>query len=98
MIIVCKDFEFDNKTLAAQNYSSLNFDDDTTLPSSIAREMDTSTMNAYRSETNGFSIKYTDTLIFDLHIAKSFDEYTSQEEMEFSPEEYENLIAWLSSP
>ena len=40
MIVVCKDFEFDGKTLSEQNYSSLNFDDDTTLPSSIVREMD----------------------------------------------------------
>lgn len=98
MVIVCKDFEFDGKTLISQNYSSLNFDDDTTLPSSIVREMDSSTMNTYRNENNGLGIKYTDTLIFDLHIAKSFDEYTSQEEMEFSPDEYDALIAWLSSP
>ena len=72
MVIVCKDFEFDGKTLISQNYSSLNFDDDTTLPSSIVREMDSSTMNTYRNENNGLGIKYTDTLIFDLHIAKSF--------------------------
>ena len=88
MIVVCKDFEFDGKTLSEQNYSSLNFDDDTTLPSSIVREMDSSTMNTYRNETNGFGIKYSDTLVFDIHIAKSFDEYTSQEEMEFTPDEY----------
>ena len=98
MIVVCKDFEFDGKTLAGQNYSSLNFDDDTTLPSSIVREMDSGSMNQYRTEVNGFGIKYTDTLVFDLHIAKSFDEYTSQEEMEFTPDEYDNLLAWLSSP
>ena len=98
MIVVCKDFEFDGKTLSEQNYSSLNFDDDTTLPSSIVREMDSGSMNQYRTEVNGFGIKYSDTLVFDLHIAKSFDEYTSQEEMEFSSDEYDNLLAWLSSP
>lgn len=98
MIVVCKDFEFDGKTLSDQNLSSLNFDDDTTLPSSIVREMDSSTMNTYRNETNGFGIKYSDTLVFDIHIAKSFDEYTSQEEMEFTPDEYDGLLAWLSSP
>ena len=98
MIVVCKDFEFDGETLSDQNLSSLNFDDDTTLPSSIVREMDSSTMNAYRNEINGFGIKYSDTLVFDLHIAKSFNEYTSQEEMEFAPDEYDALVAWLSSP
>lgn len=98
MIVVCKDFEFDGETLAGQNYSSLNFDDDTTLPSSIVREMDSGSMNQYRIEINGFGIKYSDTLVFDLHIAKNFDEYTSQEEMEFTPDEYDALVAWLSSP
>ena len=64
MIVVCKDFEFDGETLAGQNYSSLNFDDDTTLPSSIVREMDSGSMNQYRIEINGFGIKYSDTLLF----------------------------------
>lgn len=98
MVVVCKDFEFDGKTLAGQNYSSLNFDDDTALPSSIVREMDGGTMNSYRKEINSFGVKYTDTLIFDIHIAKSFDEYTYQNEMEFSPDEYDTLVTWLSSP
>lgn len=98
MIVVCKDFEFDGKALSDQGYSSLNFDDDTTLPSSIVREMDSATMNTYRNETNGFGIKYTDTLVFDLHIAKNFNEYASQEEMEFTPDEYDTLVKWLSSP
>ena len=33
MILVCKDFEFDEQTLKQQNLSSVNFDDDTSLPS-----------------------------------------------------------------
>ena len=98
MILVCKDFEYDGKTLYEQNLASVNFDDDTTLPSSIVREMDSSEMNAYRNETNGFGIKYSDTLTFDVHITKSFNEYISQEEMEFTPEEYDSLVTWLSSP
>ena len=98
MILVCKDMKFDGKTLSAQGYSSLNFDNDTTLPSLISREMDSSEMNRYRPKTNGFGITYTDTLNFDLHIAKAFDDSPSQEEMEFTPDEYDSLVSWLSSP
>lgn len=98
MILVCKDLKFNGKTLSAQGYSSLNFDNDTTLPSLISREMDSSDMNFYRPKTNGFGISYTDTLNFDLHIAKAFEDSPSQDEMEFSPEEYDALVSWLSSP
>lgn len=98
MILVCKDFKFDNKTLSGQHFKSVNFDDDTTLPVSISREMDVGTMNMYRSDVNGFGIKYSDTLQFNIHITKDFDEYTTQEEMELSADECDSLISWLSSP
>lgn len=98
MILVCKDFKFDGKTLSSQNFSSLNFDSDTSLPSYLSREMDAGEMNQYRPIVNGFGIRYTDTLNFDLHIAKNFDEYTSQDEMEFSSKEYDSLVSWLTSP
>lgn len=32
MILVCKDFKFDNNSLSKQNLISVNFDDDTSLP------------------------------------------------------------------
>ena len=54
MILVCKDFEFDEQTLKQQNLSSVNFDDDTSLPSTIVREMESTTMNKYRPEVTGF--------------------------------------------
>ena len=31
MILVCKDFKFDNNSLSKQNLISVNFDDDTSL-------------------------------------------------------------------
>ena len=98
MILVCKDFTFSNKTLSSQGFASVNFDDDTTLPSSLSREMDSGTMNQYRTEINGFGIKYSDTLQFNIHIIKDYDENTDQNEMEFTPNEYDSLVAWLSSP
>lgn len=98
MILVCKDFTFSNKTLSSQGFTSVNFDDDTTLPSSLSREMDSGTINQYRTEINGFGIKYSDTLQFNIHIIKDYDENTDQNEMEFTPNEYDSLVAWLSSP
>lgn len=98
MILVCKDFEFDDKTLSGQGLSSVNFDSDTSLPSSVVREMESGTMNLYRPEINGLGAKYTNTLVFDLHIVKEFDENSSQKEMEFLPDEYDSVVAWLSSP
>lgn len=98
MILVCKDFTYENNSLIKNKLMSVNFDDDTSLPSSISREMDESSMNQYRSETNGFGITYTDTLNFEIHIMKEFDEFTSQNELEFTPSEYDDLVSWLSSP
>ena len=98
MILVCKDFEFEGNKLSAQSLASVNFDDDTSLPSSIIREMESGTMNLYRSEVNGLGTIYSDTLVFDLHIVKSFNENTSQTEMEFTPDEYDLVVSWLSSP
>lgn len=98
MILICKDFKYDNKTLSSQNLMSVNFDSDTTLPSSLTREMDTGTMNQYRTEVNGFGIKYSNTLQFNVHIIKDYDENTDQNEMEFTPNEYDSLVTWLSSP
>ena len=98
MILVCKDFEFEGKKLSTQNLSSLNFEDDTTLPLSLNRQMDSGEMNAYRPEKNGFQTTYSDVLEIDLHIAKSFDEFTSQGEMEWTPEECDTIVSWLTSP
>lgn len=39
MILVCKDFKFDNNSLSKQNLISVNFDDDTSLPSALNRDM-----------------------------------------------------------
>lgn len=98
MILVCKDFEFDEQTLKRQNLSSVNFDDDTSLPSSIVREMESTTMNKYRPEVTGFGTTYTETLVFEIHITKDYEVNTSQEELELSPEEYEETVSWLTSP
>ncbi|MBC5688237.1 hypothetical protein H8S37_04745 [Mediterraneibacter sp. NSJ-55] len=98
MILVCKDFNYDNKSLINQKYMSVNFEDDTSLPSSISRTMETSDMNKYRPEENGFGITYSEVLEFEVHIVKNFDEFTSQSEMEFSNTEYEKLVSWLTSP
>ena len=98
MVLVCKDLTYDNNSLAKKKLMSVNFDNETSLPSTISREMDESSMNQYRSETNGFGITYTETLNFEIHIMKQFDEFTSQNELEFTPEEYDDLVLWLSSP
>lgn len=98
MILVCKDFEFDEQTLKQQELSSVNFDDDTSLPSSIVREMESTTMNKYRPEVTGFGTSYTEVLSFEIHITKDYERNTSQDELEFSTEEYERTISWLSSP
>ena len=98
MILVCNNFEYDGKSLTGLKLSSVNFDDDTTLPSSLSREMESSTMNKYRPETNGFGIKYTESLNFDIYITKDTTLYGGQDEFEFTPDEYENIVAWLTSP
>lgn len=98
MILVCNDFVFDNKKMSEQNISSVNFSSDTTLPSSLSREMEKSNMNKYRTETNGFGTKYTETLNFEIHLAKSGDEHTPQQDLAFTPSEYERIAAWLTSP
>lgn len=98
MILVCKDFEFDEQTLKQQNLYSVNFDDDTSLPSSIVREMESTMMNKYRPEVTGFGTSYTEVLSFEIHITKDYERNTSQDELEFSTEEYERTISWLSSP
>ena len=98
MILLCDDFTFDGKSLKSQNYITVNFDDDDTLPSSIQREMDSGTMNQYRTETNGFGIKYSETLVIDIHIIKNICNVNSQDELIFSPDEYDSVLAWLSSP
>lgn len=97
MILVCKDFSYDDNSLLKQNLSSVNFDDDTSLPSSIKREMEVSELNPFRNETTGFGMKYTETLTFEIHITKNYEINTSQEELEFTPEEYEIIVSWLSS-
>ena len=98
MILVCKDFEFDEQRLKQQELASVNFDDDTSLPSSIVRDMESSTMNKYRPEVIGFGTSYTETLSFEIHITKDYEIYPDQEDLEFSSEEYEKAVSWLSSP
>lgn len=98
MILLCDDFSFDGKSLKSQKYMTVNFDSDFSLPSSIVREMDSSSINQYRSEVNGFGIKYTETLIFDIHIGKNLCNATTQKDLEFTPDEYDDLVSWLSSP
>lgn len=98
MILVCKDFKFDNNSLSKQNLISVNFDDDTSLPSALNRDMESSEMNKYRPERIGFGTVYTDVLTFDIHIIKNDFMCKSQEEMEFTNEEYETLVSWLTSP
>lgn len=97
MILVCKDFKFDNNSLSKQNLISVNFDDDTSLPSALNRDMESSEMNKYRPERIGFGTVYTDVLTFDIHIIKNDFMCKSQEEMEFTNEEYETLVSWLTS-
>lgn len=98
MILVCKDFSFDNRKLSTQKLISVNFDDDTTLPSSITREMDFSEMNKYRLKQNDYGIKYSDVLTFDLHLMKDINIYPDQTDLEFSNAEYEQIVSWLTSP
>ena len=98
MILLCNDFSYDGKSLKGQNFITVNFDDDDALPSSIKREMDSGTMNQYRTEVNGFGIKYSDTLVLDIHIMKDMCNVNSQDELKFSPDEYDSLLTWLSSP
>lgn len=98
MILVCKDFSFDNRKLSTQKLISVNFDDDTTLPSSITREMDFSEMNKYRLKQNDYGIKYSDVLTFDLHLMKDINIYPDQTDLEFSNSEYEQIVSWLTSP
>lgn len=98
MILVCNDFEFDEQKLKQQELSSVNFDDDTSLPSSIVRDMESTTMNKYRPEVIGFGTSYTETLSFEIHITKDYEIYPDQEELEFTTAEYEKVVAWLSSP
>lgn len=98
MILVCNDFEFDGQTLKQQELASVNFDDDTSLPSSIVRDMELSTMNKYRPEVIGFGTSYTETLSFEIHITKDYEIYPDQVDLEFSSEEYEKTVSWLSSP
>lgn len=98
MILVCNDFEFDEQRLKQQELASVNFDDDTSLPSSIVRDMESSTMSKYRPEVIGFGTSYTETLSFEIHITKDYEIYPDQEDLEFSSEEYEKAVSWLSSP
>lgn len=98
MILICDDFTFDGKSLKSQNYITVNFDDDDALPSSIKREMDVGTMNQYRTEINGFGIKYSESLIFDIHIMKAICNTNLQSDLQFTPDEYDLLVTWLSSP
>lgn len=98
MILVCNDFEFDGQTLKQQKLASVNFDDDTSLPSSIVRDMESSAMNKYRTEVTGFGTTYTETLSFEIHITKDYEIYPSQNELEFTADEYESAVSWLSSP
>lgn len=98
MILICDDFTFDGNSLKSQNYITVNFDDEDSLPSSIRREIDSGTMNQYRTETNGFGIKYSETLVFDVHIMKDICNSTSQNDLIFSPDEYDSVLMWLSSP
>lgn len=91
MILVCKDFKFDNNSLSKQNLISVNFDDDTSLPSALNRDMESSEMNKYRPERIGFGTVYTDVLTFDIHIIKNDFMCKSQEEMEFTNEEWNRI-------
>ena len=59
--------------------------------------MEVSELNPFRNETTGFGMKYTETLTFEIHITKNYEINTSQEELEFTPEEYEIIVSWLSS-
>lgn len=94
MLLTCKDFIYDNFRLSDYDYISVNFENETTLPSAINRNMEVSNMNRFRKETIGFGITYEDTLEFDIHIIKNFCNCTSQR---FSANEYENLVSNLTS-
>lgn len=98
MILVCQDFKFDNQTLTQKHLISVNFEEDTSLPSVITREMESSEMNKYRPETTGFGTRYSETLVFDIHLMKDDSFYVSQEELEIEQSDYESIASWLSSP
>lgn len=98
MILVCKDFQFDGKLLGKLGLMSVNFEDDTTLPSSVTREMESTSMNKYKSHTQGFGTTYSDVLTFDIHIMKDIEIYKTQDVQEFSATEYDEIVTWLTSP
>ena len=98
MILVCKDFKFDNQTLSQKHLISVNFEEDTSIPSVLTREMESSDMNKYRPETTGFGTRYSETLVFDIHLMKDDSFYVSQEELEIEQSDYESIASWLSSP
>lgn len=98
LILICEDFTFDQKSLKSQGLITVSFDNDTTLPSSIVREMDVTQMNKYRPEEVGFGTTYSNTLEFDIHIMKDYCNKNTQDTLEFNPTEYDNIVSWLSSP
>lgn len=97
LILICNDFEFLNAKLSDKGLMSVNFDTDTTLPSAIIRELEVSEMNKYKHETFGYGMKYTDVLEFEIHIMKNCKNTKTQSEFKFSNDEYEDIVAWLTS-
>lgn len=97
MILVCNNFTYTNTLLSDRKLMSVNFNDDTSLPSAIHLEMDESELLKNRPEKTGFGMKYSDALEFEIHLMKD-DTIVDYSDLPFSENEYEDVVAWLTSP
>lgn len=96
MAVYGKNFEFNGKNSSDFGIMLAGFEEISSIPMGLDREVNRGEANIYRHKRNHFGATYTSPLEFELSIIKNIEE--DQRDMIFSRNEIRSITAWLTSP
>ena len=96
MAVYGKNFEFNGKNSADFGVMLAGFEEISSIPLGLDRDINRGEPNIYRVRQNHFGATYTSPLEFELSIIKNVEE--DQNDMFFSRSDIRGIAAWLTSP
>ncbi len=96
MAVYGKNFEFNGKSSSDFGIMLAGFEEISSIPLGLDREINRGESNVYRPRQNHFGATYASPLEFELSVIKNIEE--DQNDMIFSRNDIRSIAAWLTSP
>lgn len=96
MAVYGKNFEFNGKSSSDFGIMLAGFEEISSIPLGLDREINRGESNVYRPRQNHFGATYSSPLEFELSVIKNIEE--DQNDMIFSRNDIRSIAAWLTSP